>query len=108
MARGHHHSSEPRGPRAEVAVRGHEALRYRPGAAQHLPRTGGVDQRVSSTHTSAAPKPIWPKESAVPKFAAPRAAAIAAQVANAPSRTTRSRAVLRTVGRLVGTAADPP
>jgi len=42
---------------------------------------------------SASAKPICPKASAVPKFAAPSAAAMALAAANAPSMIARSVAV---------------
>src|ERR671931_153164 len=47
---------------------------------------------------SAAAKPIWPKANAVPKLAAPSAAAMALATANAPSMIARSRAVRFTSG----------
>ena len=95
---GHDHARESRRARGQVAVGGDEALGHGTGASQDLARPGGLPQRVSSTHTSAIANPIWPKASAVPKFAAPSAAAIALAAANAPSMTARSRRVLCTVG----------
>ena len=51
-----------------------------------------ASQSRSSTHTSATANPIWPKESAVPKLAAPNAAASAVAIANAPTMIATSRA----------------
>ena len=80
------------GARAEVSVGGTNpagtACRRRPRGPE------AARQRRRSTQTSAAAKPIWPNARAVPKFAAPSAAATALADGEGPEHATpRSRAV---------------
>ena len=72
-----HHAGEPRRPRGEVAVGRHQPGRDRANPPQHLAAPNGARHGRRRTHTSATAKPIWPNARAVPKFAAPSAAASA-------------------------------
>ena len=56
------------------------------------------------TLTSDEAKPIWPKASAVPKFAAPSAPATALTITKAPISSASSRTVLGTGMAVVGSA----
>jgi hypothetical protein len=93
FAGGHHRAGEAGRAGTQVAIGGDEPRWHRTGAPQHVAGAWRAAQRLSSSHTSAAAKPIWPNARAVPKFAAPSAAAIALTTAKAPNRKIMSPAV---------------